>query len=376
MQAVKDDRQTPYFDKDTTAVIKGVALIMMFAHHFFTFPDWWLDGIEYPILETIAPYFCGPLKLCVPVFCFLTGYFYFYNQDKSYSYSARKITDIFIDYWSVLFLLAVIARVTVHYVYSPVGLLKEMFALSRPTMVFCWYVYFYYAFMMIFPLIVRMMAKGICFDLLFSIILAPIFIFGISYMVSNYIGIAFIEELLKSLLWWFPTVLIGFTFARYKLFDKMAFYNSKGISSKKKTVFLWIIGALCVPMGRYVIPSFSLNFGAMPLIRKTMTINISFDFVYAPVFIYCLANLCMTVKLYCSQIILKQIGKYSLLMWFVSCIFYNNSKKVFQPVLYWPGNPILVLIWGLCLCYMVSAVLNVGLSIIKKKKNKIIFHKV
>ena len=376
MKTIKIERQTPYFDQDTTAIIKGIALVMMFVHHFFTFPTWWIDGIAYPFLEDIAPYFCQPLKLCVSIFCFLTGYFYYYSTDKTYSYSARKITDIFIYYWTVLFLFAFLAIVKVHYVYTPISFLKEMFALERPTMRFCWYVYFYYLIMLILPLLTKLMSKSIYFDFFYSVILIPSLIWGINQIVTDYIGNALIGGMLESLLSWFPTVLVGFVFARYGLLDRMADYNSRIYLSKKIAILLWIIGALCAPMGRYVLPSFTLNFGVLPIIHHPISISILLDFVYAPIFIYCLVNLCINIRLYYTQFILKQIGKYSLLMWFVSCIFYNNSKLFFQPILYWPRNPVLVLVWGLWICYSVSVILNIGLSIIIKQKNKIIFHKV
>ena len=75
------------------------------------------------------------------------------------------------------------------------------------------------------------------------------------------------------------------------------------------------------------------------------------------------------------KVVLRQIGKYSLLMWFVSCIFFNNSKKVSQPLLYWPGNPVLVLLWGLLLCCVVSALLDPVMKLLIKQKNRIFFGK-
>ena len=348
---------------------------MMFAHHFFTFPTWWTDGINYPFIRNLAPYFCDPLKLCVPVFCFLTGYFYFYNKDKSYLYSARKITDILIDYWCVLLLLAVLSAITIHYVYTPVGFLKEMFALERPTMVFCWYVCFYYTFMLLLPLLTKLLSKGVHRDLFFSTILFPTFIWIIRYIIIKHGAGKTIVNILWYFAWWFPAVLVGYIFANYNIFDRME-YNSKNTCSKKKAVFLWVIVGLCVPMGRYFLPSFSLNIGSLPIFHESMIIKLSLDFVYAPVFIYCLVNLCRAIKWVHMQFILKEVGKNSLMMWFVSCIFFNNSKKVFQPILYCPHNPVLVLIWGLCVCYIISALLNFGLHTIKKQKNKILFHKV
>ena len=33
------ERTLPYLDREITKMIKGIALVMMFVHHFFTFPD-------------------------------------------------------------------------------------------------------------------------------------------------------------------------------------------------------------------------------------------------------------------------------------------------------------------------------------------------
>jgi uncharacterized membrane protein len=65
-----------YLKRDISSAIKGIALICMFLHHFFTFPDWYVEGISYPYLLGIVQYFYAPLKMCIPVFAFLTGYFY------------------------------------------------------------------------------------------------------------------------------------------------------------------------------------------------------------------------------------------------------------------------------------------------------------
>lgn len=67
--------KTSYLDRPISDAIKGIALIFMFIHHFFTFPEWYVSGISYPELSLFARLFCWPLKICVSVFAFLTGYF-------------------------------------------------------------------------------------------------------------------------------------------------------------------------------------------------------------------------------------------------------------------------------------------------------------
>ena len=93
-ECIKENLGKPYFDKHTTNVIKGIALIMMFIHHSFTIPEHWLEGIEYPFIEKIAPYFLQPFLLCVSIFCFITGYFYAFNKNRTFNYSLKKISDI------------------------------------------------------------------------------------------------------------------------------------------------------------------------------------------------------------------------------------------------------------------------------------------
>ena len=99
-----NDNRKPYFSCKMTNAIKGIALVMMFIHHFFTFPSMWTNGIRYPILEKWAPYLCEPTKICVPIFCFITGYTYYFCKNKNLVYSLRKITDLLIVYWGVFFL--------------------------------------------------------------------------------------------------------------------------------------------------------------------------------------------------------------------------------------------------------------------------------
>ena len=68
-----------YFPRDISGAIKGIALILMFIHHFFTFPEWIICGIDYPWIRTFAIQFGAPTKLCVALFAFLTGYFHAFS---------------------------------------------------------------------------------------------------------------------------------------------------------------------------------------------------------------------------------------------------------------------------------------------------------
>ena len=43
-----------------------------------------------------------------------------------------------------------------------------------------------------------------------------------------------------------------------------------------------------------------------------------------------------------------------MLMWFFHCLFFNCMKSYTQWLLYLPRNPILVLVWGLAMCWLLA----------------------
>ena len=356
----------PYFDRQTTGVIKGIALIMMFLHHFFTFPEWWVEGVYYRRISILSQYFRAPLKLCVPIFCFITGYFYYYNKNKTIKYSLKKISDILISYWFVFFVLAAVAVNISGYKYQTVNFIKELFAIYRPTMCFCWYVFFYMVFMMILPIIVKALSKNIHFDCLICFFLCPLLSSLLKYFIDDSIA----NEIIGYMNSFFPVVILGYIFSSYGFFEKMGNINDSIIKNGFLNGIIYILCLAVVPMGRWFAPKIT-----MPL-KYIGYVDLSLDVVYTPVFIYCAVNLFKIIDWKLLNAILFQIGNYSLLMWFYSCIFYNNSKRVFQPILYFPHNPIIVFIWGIILCFIPSYLSDkFVIKKLQKLKNKLFFEK-
>ncbi len=364
----------PYFDKETTNIIKGIALIMMFIHHFFMFPGWWVDGINYPFIEKISFYLYKPTRLCVPVFCFLTGYFYYFNPHKTFIYSLKKITDLLVSYWFVFFLLALIAVCFAKYEYKPIPIIMEMFALERPTMptmFFCWYVSFYYFFMLLMPIIVKILSKEMYTDILLSVIVVPIVLQFILFLLNDHFHILkiFIEDMSA----WFSIVLIGFVFAKHNLFVKMDECWAKFKHNMFMDVFISLMMVFLVPLGRYVWPGMTLALDVMPQIHSRLSFYFSLDTIYVILFMYFLIRIWNIIKNNKIRFMVSNIGKYSLLMWFIHSVFFANCKHMFQPILYFPRNPILVTLWGLFLCCLCALPINVIVQQINSIKNRLIF---
>lgn len=253
-----------------------------------------------------------------------------------------------IMYWAVFFLLAILAAVTAGYRYTPTAFLAEMFAIKRPTMIFCWYVFFYYSFMLVFPFVAnKMLSGGIVTDLL-SLAFIAIAIRVVMRINSMFFMNSILEDYAMCMTR-FPKVLVGYLFAKYSLFEKLEDVNKRLIRSKVCNRVIW-----------------SLMLFLVPAVRHFTTM---LDAWLAPFFIYAVVNLVRGFEDSIIPKVLIAIGKYSVYMWFIHCIFFNVSKEVFQPLLYLPHNPILVLIWGLLLCYAVSFVLKLGVDRIMKAKN-------
>ena len=132
-----------FIARDETNIIKGVAIVLMFIHHFFTFPSFWIDSVAEIYPDNNFVFLNTSFKICVPIFAFLTGYFYFFAKKKTFRYSIKKSTDFWICYLVVFALLVTATILSGTYSFSIVSIIKEVFALSRPTMYFCWYVIFY-----------------------------------------------------------------------------------------------------------------------------------------------------------------------------------------------------------------------------------------
>ncbi|MBQ8538992.1 MAG: acyltransferase [Ruminococcus sp.] len=346
--------QKNFIEKDATNVLKGFALILMFVHHFFTFPDWYVDGVSYPYLLDFAEYMQGPSKICVPIFAFLTGYFYYYSKEKNMRYSARKITDVWFTYLIVFLVLLVPAVLFSVYEFTLENLVLEILGLYTPTMFFCWYVIFYITTMLVLPLYAKISERCCAFILMVLSVIPTMIYYTLQPVLT---GLASNLLTFAVSFVFFPCVGIGFIFAKYGLF----FEFNNIIKTKNKALIILIGLGLIVlsmfPRLKFFDPGIEYNLPVSDAVCATFFIfavlliyyNTSHKAIYKPIAI---------------------IGKYSLIMWFVHSLFFNQCKEFTQPFLYLPKQPILVLLWGLLICFVISFVLQIPINYILKLKDK------
>jgi len=357
--------KTSYLSKDTSNAIKGIALIAMFIHHLYTFPERIVSGIAHPDITTFAFFFCAPFKICVPIFAFLTGYFYGISQNRTYRYSLRKISDLLISYWIVYIPLLLLALGLGCYQFQFKEFLYELFALKCPIMTHNWYVYFYCASMLLLPVFSKistqvpgkyMTAKMVLTVAVLTVLkaLSPIWV---------------LDQIFGSLVEFFPCIIVGFMFAEYSLFQQMDITANKLLNSELIKLILWIVMVYVAFLDRTLFPNFKL--GATLFNGQWTELSFTMDIIYAPLFIYGIAHILQYAKERLLFKTLVSIGKYSLLMWFIHCLFSNACSEITQPILYAPYNPILVVLLALGFCYAIARLIHPILNQLLKLKNKL-----
>ena len=343
-------KSSSFIGRDLTGTIKGVAIILMFFHHFFTMPPMWTSSVSSTYSDLHLEFFENPTKICVPVFAFLTGLFYYYSSKKTYRYSLKKITDLWINYVIIMIVLMALATVLGVFDYSILGIIEETFALRRDIMVFCWYVLFYFGAMLMLPLFARLRIKGECILLVLAIIVPRIIV--IIFKRFDQPVFLSISEIMEFY-YYLPCVFSGYIIARV---DGLNWLHVKMKHIKEKYIILYLF--ICIA---FIILPF--------LIRRYLIVA---DFMLTPIFVFGLVSVFKLIKKRALLIPLNILGKYSLLMWFIHCMFFNVCKGYTQPVLYYPQILILVLIWGLLICLALAVIIKKPIDLLVFWKNKVL----
>lgn len=337
-----------YFSRDISDALKGIALILMFIHHFFTFPDWITCGVEYPWIESFTAQFCAPTDICVCLFAFLTGYFYAFSRG-TLGYSLKKITDFLLSYWLVCIPMIALAVLTGCYTLSKAALALELLGLQNTVMTFCWYVNFFCIILLALPLLTHQHSRSPVLDVLVVLVVPTVALNIWVELDMNTIR----HSVAWNLRQWYPCVALGWLFGKYGLFEKWfdRFLQGSGKLHQGLVCALMVWFAF---RGRYYIEG--LYPGTVTFRSSDYPIMLTEDVIFAPLFLYGGANLLMLLKATPVLRVLEKIGQKSMLMWFYHCIFFNCCKGFTQIVLYFPRNPLLVLLNGLVLCYAAAAV--------------------
>lgn len=336
----------PYFDKNMTNLLKGLMLVFMFCHHFFQFPQWYVKGVSYPSLEWFVQY-VYQLRICVPVFAFLTGYFYAFGSRHDYRYSWRKIVGVAVPYWLVLVPFLLIALLTGTADCSFLSLLGDVLAWRCRIMVFCWYVLFYAETMLLLPLLTRPQGKPAKIAALLAGIWVPVVAY---HLVQGRLSPSWYQEVANDFQTYFPLVLVGYACAMAGAYQRLDALSGR-LGARLKAVAGAVL-AVVMFAGQAKLCCWQAEHPWLYLLPRLLWL------VSVPLFVYGVVLVMGQLSWRWLAEPLQLIGRLSLPMWFLHCIFFNVSRDYTQRILFFPVWPPLVLLWGLVLCGAVGWLVN------------------
>ena len=373
-----EEKPRPYFDREITALLKGTALVLMFFHHFFTFPAWITVPVSDPFIVYVAPHLSHATRICVTVFVFLTGYLDVYRTRRGFSDRLRKITDFLLSYWTVYLVLLLFAVLTKQTVFDPNLILYELFGLKQAVMPFSWYVPFYLLSLFCLHPVGKQIERGPVRGIHCGILLPTLLFTVLAYLCRQQPEREFLYRLsflFDNAVDFFPVMAAGTLVARFDLFRR---FDRQLAASRPWTrmgagwraVLLLILAILCCA-GRALLPR--MEFVSGTVFGRTWTFRLTMDLVYAPILVWSLARLFAMARGHVPLKTLAVIGRYSLYLWFWHDVFFKVCAKLTQPILYAPVLWPLILVWGLAICFALSWLTDIPVRWLCAQKNRLLF---
>ncbi|WP_370781939.1 acyltransferase family protein [[Ruminococcus] lactaris] len=288
-------------EKQTTQEIKGIAILIMIAHHFLVydfgadFSNTWV-GIG------------ANFKICVGIYAVLSGYGYFFAKEKTVKYGLKKSWGLLQEYWITLFTIFIPLAIQGGWKVTPKNILINLFTLGPNLNWNAWYVHFFIFCMLVMPWV----SKSFRFHPVLNIALALCVPFvleaGIHVVFPNYQEITMLQVLFNCMLY-FGVFLMGYLMAKYDIIRKMQFSWIRGL--------LMMIGAI----------------GLRIVLRHINTFGFNTDAIYAPIFVLGAAKFFEGIQGKYTRVF-DMLGKYSTGMWFFHAVFFATYvKDYFQPVM-------------------------------------------
>lgn len=336
-------------DKKCSYILKGIAIILMFYHHFCGFPEWLLEGSQCKSMIPITVSGMSVMRIiavfgtiCVGIFTFCSGYYWGEDKDSAGGISVRlkKCFSLLLNYWVIW----------VIYIFIGIGFgepfpsTKIFFAnlfgmgLIPNTDYICvtfgWYIGFYMIAILLLPPIHKMCDKYKC-DIL--IVAGWLLLFILSKQIALW-------TVFSDFISWGPIFSIGCFVAKYDLLEKLG----SRIQSHKR---VWLSSVILV-----------LVFGVKCLLGSSYK-GFNLYILYTPLFVTALFYIVdagikaerRSVKTVMG--ILEYLGRYSMNLWLLHGIFFT-PKRGLQFIAYCPQYGLLITVWAIVLLLPLSVVVE------------------
>ncbi|WP_407441385.1 acyltransferase family protein [Fibrobacter sp.] len=307
-------------------LIKGLAIMMMLAHHLFAFPE------RIPDIEI-----CGVLvnlghacKICVNMFIFISGYGLTVSyRDRGFSWRDFKgrVGKLYLAFWKYFVPFFVVANVFGFYKFDAVYALTDILCISQEFYHESWFILTYFLCLLIFPLFLKI--KSVYAFLGVTVVLTVIVRVLLSFLTID----DFLLVDVSAFGLYFSSFLLGMLAAKTK--------NKIALNKKAFAVSLFVAVALL----------YARAVSGMNWITIVVTPFIVFLCCY-------LAKLKITTKALCF------LGSRSMGIWLVHCYFlYYFCKPLLFGVTSSPA-----LLYGLLLLYSLVFMFVIDWSVDKISK--------
>lgn len=318
------------FTKEYSLIAKGIAIILMFMHHLFAFPDRIATNNYISILRfnniNIEMLIGAFGKICVAIYLFLSGYGMFLTVSRKKTFTLRdsykRIKTLYINLWVVFIIFVPIGFIFFNKTFELKEFILNFFGIIFTYNGEWWFFKLYVLLLIIFPISIKFINKGFKRDF---INIMAVYIIGkaIKYIVISIPSIAYIEETVIfndfiNLTSWQLIFFIGYLFANFDIYSKVSLKLKEfNINNNWANIIIIL-----------------LVFGTRYFFRN----KVFLDFLLAPIFIFSSVNLLSKLKISKMLILL---GKNSSNMWLVHSFF---CYAYFQKFIFTPKVSILVLL--------------------------------
>lgn len=333
------------FTKQDTSIVKGIAIILMFFHHLFGFPDRIANGSIYLCLfsfkgvnveEVIASF--G--NICVAIFLFLSGFGVYIKVAKSKENKLyiilRKLRELYVSYWIIFSLFIPISFFIGIRSFDFKEFFNNLIGYSSTYNGEWWFFEVYVFLMIIYPITIKVLRNNYVLSII-SIILISTIIHKIIPMLSSYdiffcISQTSLYNEIIYLLGFLPCFLIGSAFAKFNLFIKIKQFF---ITFKLDNVIVYTIISIAIIYFRYI------------LYNPTC-----YDYLFAPIYIFAAIHIIRYLRL---DKLFNILGRHSSNMWLMHSFF---CYQYFQFFIYYPKITLLIVAWLSAICLSISWIIG------------------
>lgn len=353
--------------KEQVKILKGLGIFMMITLHLFGFPMWLKNGNAYiPIFknfnfEFIIAKFCG---IVVGFYLFLSGYGLerkYRIVNCNYKEILKKIWEIYKEYFIIFIPFTLIGYLFYDLRFKNMKDFIFNITAIKPTLnVFVWFIRLYVQYLLIFPILKRILDKNriISYSIPIFIYLCTILntVFFYFFPQLKWFRETFYYELIYSFGSYLLLFCLGYLFSKDEIYKKVF----KKLNRKIGLKYFGLIGILLIIVCREYARTL---FGKIILFDVFMV-----DQILVPCFIF-FSIIYLNKTRFLKQLFFK-LSKYSTGIWLMHCYF---ILSYFQKIIYFPKLSILILVWSFLIFISISEIIfKVRRSILSEGKILII----